>query len=184
MDENLIRSRMQKAVEELSTDVASIRTGRATPGLVDNIEVAVYGGTQKMTLREIASITAPDTQMIVIEPWDKSIIGEIRKGLLEANVGLNPNIDGEMIRIVLPPMTGEDRERYVKLLSQKLENARVVIRQIRGDAMQAIKKGFEAKEITEDQKFGQEKKAQELTDEFVAKIETIGETKKQELLTV
>lgn len=179
-----VRPQMQHAVELLTTDIGSIRTGRATPALVEGLEVSVYGGQQKMRIREIASITCPDTQLIQITPWDKSIIGDIRKGIMEANVGFNPSIDGENLRIVLPPMTGEDREKYVKLVSTKLENARVMIRQIRGDAMHTIKKNFEAKEITEDQKHHQEKQVQDLTDEFVGKVEKIGEAKKAELLQV
>ena len=101
-----------------------------------------------------------------------------------ANVGLNPNIDGEIIRIALPPLTTEDREKYVKLLSAKLENGRVMIRQIRGDAMHEIRKKFEVKEMTEDEKFAQEKRLQEITDEFIRKIEAVGERKKQELLQI
>ena len=97
---------------------------------------------------------------------------------------MNPSIDEELVRIVLPPLTTEDREKYVKLLSTKIENGRVMIRQTRGDEMHEIKKRFEVKEVSEDEKFGQEKRLQELTDEFVAKIEQIGENKKQELLQI
>lgn len=184
MDENQIRARMMGALQNLTTDVASIRTGRASPGLVDSLEVAVYGGQQRLKIREIASVNVPDPQMLVIDPWDKSIIGDIRKGILEANIGFNPSIDGEVIRIVLPPMTTEDREKYIKLLSAKLENAKVATRQIRADFMHDIKKSFEAKEISEDERKGKEKKLQDLTDEFVAKIEEVGEKKKKELLQV
>lgn len=184
MQETLVRSSMQHVIDLLVADISSIRTGRASPGLVEGLEVVVYGGQQKLRLREVASITAPDTQLLVIEPWDKSIIGEIRKSLMEANVGLNPSIDGELLRIVLPPMTTEDREKYVKLLSGKLEGSRVSVRQIRGDAMHSIKKSHEAKEISKDERFAQEKKLQSITDEFIAKIESIGERKKTELLLV
>src|SRR5687768_7376299 len=135
MDEASIKIQMQRAIDLLSADIASIRTGRASSGLVEGIEVSVYGGQSRMRVREVASINVPDTNMIIIEPWDKSIIGDIRKGIQEANVGFNPSIDGEQIRIVLPPMTAEDREKYVKLLSSKLEAAKVMVRQARGDAM-------------------------------------------------
>src|SRR3990167_5261673 len=184
MDESSVRGKMQQVLDLVTSDVGGIRTGRATPALVEGIEIAVYGGTQKLKLIELATISAPDTQTLVIDAWDKSIIGEIRQGILVANVGMNPSIDGEIIRIVLPPLTTEDRDKYVKLLSTKLENGRVMIRQTRGDEMHEIKKGFEAKEISEDEKFGQEKRLQELTDEFVAKIEEVGERKKQELLQI
>jgi ribosome recycling factor len=184
MDESSIRSKMQKAVDVLLTDIASIRTGRATPALVENIVVPAYGGTQRLKVVELAGITASDPTQIVISPWDKSIIGDIRKGILEANIGMNPSIDGEVIRIVMPPLTTEDREKYIKLLSVKLETGKVTIRQIRGDEMHELKNKFEAKDITEDEKFGSEKKLQELTDEYIGKIEQAGEKKKAELLQI
>ena len=181
MDENLVSSKFQKIVDLVVSDIGTIRTGRATPALVENIIVPAYGGTQKLKVVELAGISAPDPTQIVISPWDKSIIGDIRKGILEANVGMNPSIDGEVIRITMPPLTTEDREKYVKLLNQKLEAGKVMIRQIRGDEMHDIKKKFEAKEMSEDEKFGQEKSLQELTDQFIAKIESAGEKKKVEL---
>lgn len=184
MDEDLIASKFQKILDLVSSDIGTIRTGRATPALVENIIVPAYGGTQKLKVVELAGISAPDPTQIVISPWDKSIIGDIRKGILEANVGMNPSIDGEVIRIVMPPLTTEDREKYVKLLSQKLEAGKVMIRQVRGDEMHDIKKKFEAKEMSEDEKFAAEKKLQELTDQFVIKIEEMGEKKKQELLQI
>ncbi|MDP1710135.1 MAG: ribosome recycling factor [bacterium] len=184
MDETSVLFKMQASVDSLTSDISSIRTGRATPSLVENIVVPAYGGTQRLRVLEVASITAPDPSQLVISPYDKSIIGDINKGILEADIGMNPNIDGEIIRIVMPPMTTEDREKYVKLLSGKLENGKVTIRQIRADVMHEIKKKFEAKEITEDEKFGQEKKLQELTDSFIKKIEEAGEKKKQELLQI
>jgi ribosome recycling factor len=184
MDETSVRSKMQKVVDVMHGDLGSIRTGRATPALVENVMVPAYGGTQRLRIMELASITAPDPTSIVISPWDKSIIGDIKKGILEANIGMNPSVDGEILRIVMPPLTTEDREKYVKLLSSKLENGKVMVRQIRGDEMHDIKKKFEAKEITEDQHFAEEKKLQEITDEFIKKIEEMGEKKKQELLQI
>lgn len=184
MDEASIRGKMQQVLDLVTSDIGGIRTGRSTPALVEGIEIAVYGGTQKLKLIELATISAPDTQSLVIDPWDKSVIGEIRQGIMAANIGMNPSIDGEIIRIVLPPLTTEDREKYVKLLSTKLENGRVMIRQIRGDEMHEIRKRFEAKEVSEDEKFGQEKRLQEITDEFIKKIEDLGERKKQELLQI
>lgn len=184
MDTNLISSKMQKVVDSVTSDISGIRTGRATPSLVENISVPAYGGTQVMRVLEVASITAPDTTMLVISPWDKSIIGDIRKGILEANMGMNPSIDGEVIRISFPPLTTEDREKYVKLLSGKLENGKVLIRSVRADEMHDIKKSFEDKKITEDEKSDAESKIQELTDLYIGKIETLGESKRQELLTI
>ena len=184
MDESSVRSKMNEVVNLITSDIGAIRTGRATPALVEGLEIPVYGGQQKLKVQELSTISAPDTQSLVIDPWDKSIIGEIKQGILVANVGLNPMIDGEIIRISLPPLTTEDREKYVKLLSTKLESGRVMIRQIRGDSMHEIRKRFEEKEVTEDEKFAQEKKLQEITDEFIGSIEAVGERKKTELLQI
>jgi ribosome recycling factor len=184
MEETPVRSKMQQITDLVNSDIGGIRTGRATPALVEDIAVLVYGGQQKLKIQELATISAPDPQTIVIDPWDKSIIGEIRQGILLANVGMNPSIDGELIRINFPPLTTEDREKYVKLLSTKLENGRIMIRQIRGDGMKDIKEKFEAKELSEDDKFLAEKTLQGITDEFVGKIEELGEHKKAELLQI
>jgi len=184
MDEPSIRLQMQRVLDIIVGDIGSIRTGRATSSLIENLPVAVYGGAQKLKVLELATITTPDTQTIIVDPWDKSIIGEIRQGILVANIGMNPSIDGEIIRITLPPLTTEDREKYIKLLSTKLEGGRIMIRQVRGDAMHDIKKKFEEKELSEDEKFDAEKKVQAVTDEFVGKIDEAGERKKQELLRI
>ena len=184
MDEPSIRSKMQSSLDVVASDIAGIRTGRASPALVENVVCPAYGGTQRLKIVELATISAPDPSQIVINPWDKSIIGDIKKGIMEANIGMNPSIDGEIIRISMAQLTTEDREKYVKLLSAKLENGKVIIRQIRADEMHEIKKKFEAKEMTEDEKFGNEKKLQEITDEFVGKIEEMGEKKKTELLQI
>jgi ribosome recycling factor len=175
---------MQSSLEVVASDIAGIRTGRASPALVENVVCPAYGGTQRLKILELATISAPDPSQIVINPWDKSIIGDIKKGIMEANIGMNPSIDGEIIRISMAPLTTEDREKYVKLLSGKLENGKVIMRQVRADEMHEIKKKFETKEMTEDEKFGNEKKLQEITDEFVGKIEEMGEKKKVELLQI
>ncbi len=182
MDESQVKLQMQQVIDKLAGEIATIRTGRASPSLVENVDVAVYGGQQRLRILELASISAPDPTTIVIDPWDKSIIGEIKKGIEVLNLGMNPQIDGEIIRISMPALTSEDREKYVKLLSGKLEDGKIQIRKVRADAMHDIKKGYEDKIITEDQKFAQEKKLQSLTDEFIVKIEEIGEKKKKELL--
>lgn len=188
MNENEIREKMQRVVDNVRQDISSVRTGRVTPALVEDIMVEAYssspaGGT-KLRVKELASISAQDSQTLLITPWDKQVVGEIRKGIEAANVGLSPVISGDVIRITLPPLTAEDREKYVKLLHQKLENGRVSVRQARGDGMRDIKRGFEEKSITEDERSSQEKKLQELTDQFIAQIDEIGKTKESELRTV
>lgn len=182
MNEADVKQKMQGVLESLLQTTGAIRTGRATSSLVQNLVVAAYGGTQRLRILELASVAATDPQTLVVDPWNKSIIGEIKKGIEAANIGMNPVIDGEIIRISIPPLTTEDREKFVKLLAGKLEESRVAVRQIRADSMHDIKKEFEDKKITEDEKFSFEKNLQILTDEFVAKIEGMGEKKKSELL--
>lgn len=184
MDQVSLNQKFQKVVDLVTTDISSIRTGRATSSLVENIVVPAYGGTQRLRVMELATIASPDPTTLTISPWDKSIIGDVKKGILEANVGLNPNIDGEIIRIVVPALTTEDREKFVKLLSQKIENGKVMLRQVRADAMGDIKKAFEAKEITEDENFAEEKELQNLIDKFVKILEEKEATKKSELLQI
>ena len=184
MDEPSVRSKMQQVIELVLSDVSSVRTGRVTPSIVENIEVFVYGGQQKFKINELATNSASDAQTLLIDPWDKSIIGEIKQGIMGANVGLNPSVDGEVLRLSFPPMTTEDRQKFVKLLHTKIENGKVMIRQIRGDSMKDIKEGFEKKTLSEDEKFGYEKKLQEITDEFVEKIAQIGKNKEEELLQI
>lgn len=184
MDEKEISNKMQRALDALKDDLSGIRTGRATSSLVENVVVLAYGGAQRLKIMELASISVPDAQQIIVEPWDKSIIGEIRKGIEAANIGLNPSIDGDKIRLSVPPMTTEDREKFVKLLSQKMENARIMVRQVRGEGMQDIKKSFEEKALSEDQRELSEKNLQKITDEFIKKIEDMGMIKEQDLRKV
>ncbi|MBI2590834.1 MAG: ribosome recycling factor [Candidatus Blackburnbacteria bacterium] len=181
MQEDQIRSRMDKVLENVRVDIATIRTGRATPALVEDVPVLVYGGAQKLRILELATISAPEAHSLLISPWDKSIVGEIRKGLEAANLGFNPIIAGEEIRINLPPLTAQDRENYVKLLHQKLEAGRVGIRQARQEGMHNIKNKAESKDLTEDEVVVQEKNLQAITDKYIAEIEEMGKRKESEL---
>ncbi len=178
------REHMKKAIEVTMMDLSSIRSGRATPALVENIPVAAYGGTQKMRILEMATITTMDAKTIVIAPYDPSTISEIEKGILEANSGLTPVIDGEVIRISIPSLSTERRQEYIKLAKAKLESGRVMIRQIRHDAMKHIKKALDEKTITEDQKDYGDKMVQKLTDEMIAEIDGFGAKKEAELMQV
>jgi len=175
---------MAQVFSMVQSDLGSLRTGKASAALVDDLAVMVYGGQQKLKIKELAGVSSPDHETLIIEPWDKSIIGEIRQGILSANIGMNPSINGQIIRISFPPMTTEDREKYTKLLATKLESGRVMIRQVRQEGMHDIKKAFEEKSLSEDEKFAEEKKLQEITDEFVEKINVMGEKKKEELLQI
>lgn len=175
------QQKMQKVVDLLKDDLSTIRTGRATPSLVENVVVAVYGGSTKLRILELATITASDPQTLLLTPFDASIIGEMQKGIMEANIGMTPTIDGNVIRISIPPLSGERREQLTKLMHQKLENGRIQARQIRHDAMSAIKKQFVEKELSEDEVSRLEKEIQKITDDVTSEIKTMGEKKEEEL---
>lgn len=184
MDEGSLRQKMQEVMDIVVSDVATIRTGAASPSMIQEIMINAYGGQQALKIIELATVTSPDAESLAIDPWDKSIIGDIKKGIDAANIGLNPSIDGEIIRISVPPLTSEDRQKFVKLLSVKIENGKIMIRQARGGFLEQIRKSFEKKEMGEDEKFTQEKKLQEITDEFNNKLEEAKKKKENELLKV
>ncbi len=178
------KQKMQRTADVFGTEIASIRTGRATTALVENIEVPAYGGTARMKILEVGTIAVTDPQTITIQPWDGSIIGDIKKGIMEANVGLNPMIDGALIRISVPPLTSERRQEFVKLLHQRTEEAKVSLRQVRHDKMSEIKRTLEDKDINEDDQVRLEKQLQEETDKFVAKVDEASGKKEEEIMTV
>lgn len=178
------RQRMEKSLEILKTEMATVQTGRATPALIENIVCSVYQGTQKLRLIELGSITAPDPQTLVVQPWDGSVIGEIKQGILVANVGLTPVIDGGVIRISVPPLTTERRQEYIKLIRRKAEEARVAVRNVRRDKMVEIKKNFDNKLLSEDEEFKAEQDLQKITDEYINKIDETGRKKERELLQI
>lgn len=165
-------------------DLSSVRSGRATPALVENILITAYGGTTKMRVMEMATITAMDAKTIMIAPYDPSQMGDIEKGIQEANVGLTPVVDGEVIRITIPPLSEERRQEYLKLAKAKLESGKIMIRQIRQQGMKDFGREEEAGTISEDQRKVGEKKLQELTDEMVAELETMEEKKEAELMQI
>ena len=175
---------MQQAVEMVRGDVGTIRTGRATPSLVEDVVIDAYGGQQQLRVVELATISAPEPRTIIVAPWDQNIIGEIKQGIEKAKSGLTPVIAGEVIRVNLPLMTSEDRDNYIKMLHQKLENGRISVRQVRQDGMHKIKREVEEEGLSEDNKILKEKKLQEITDEHIGQIDEIGKSKETELGTV
>lgn len=184
MNEDDLKARMAGVLEVVRTDVASVRTGRATPSLVQDIVVTTYGGAQKLRVVELGTVTAPDTRTLVISPWDKSTVFDIKRALEEANIGANPTVDNDAVRINFPPMTSEDRQAYIKILGAKLENGKIMVRRVRQEAMEETRRAFDEKEFGEDEKYRREERIQKLTDEYVAKIEEIGEKKEAELMQV
>ena len=170
-----------KVLDILKGDLDTIRTGRATPSLVENIIINAYGGTAKLKVMELATIGAIDTQTLVITPFDPSIIGEIQKGIEAANAGFTPNIDGNLIRISIPPLSQERRGELIKAMRLKLENGKIMVRQVRHEAMDDIKKEFAG---LEDDIKRQEKEVQKIVDDTVETIENWGQQKEEELMKI
>jgi len=174
--------KMIKTEQVVQHEFAGVRTGKASPGLVENIIVEAYDS--QMRLRELAGITTPEHRMLVIQPWDASTLHPIEKAIQKANLGLNPMIQGKIIRIALPELSEERRHEFVKIVHKMTENGRVAIRHVRRDALEHMKK--EAKEgvITEDDLEHGEKEAQKLTDEYIGKLDAHLAHKEKEIMTV
>ena len=179
-----MRARMQKALLVLQEDLSTVRTGRAMPSLIENVVVAVYGGAQRLRIKELATISASDPQTLVLQPFDPSIAGEIQKGIMEANVGLTPSSDGNIIRISIPPLSEERRLELIKLMKQKLENGKIAIRQIRQDARNTVRKEHNNKEISEEQMFAIDEDIQKITDATMLPVDEMGRRKEAELLQI
>ncbi len=179
-----VKDRMGKVLDVLQTDLSTIRTGRATPSIIENVAVSVYGGSTRLKLLELATITVSDPQTLTITPFDASIIEEIAKGILEANIGFTPVTDGGLIRITIPPLSEERRTQLIRLMKQKLENGRIMVRQVRHEAMNEIKKQENDKTISEDDLLRVEKEVQKITDEIIFQIEELGRRKEEELMQI
>lgn len=177
------RQKMSDVLAMLASELASFKAGRATPALVEKIMVEVYG--TKMPLVELATISIPESNQLVVTPFDQTIIKNIEKALsMDRGLGLSPVVDGNAVRLKIPPLTEEKRKELVKVLHQKLEAARVMIRQVRAEKMAEIRRAFESKEIHEDQRRQMGEDLQKLTDEMTKKVEEMGKTKEQELMQI
>lgn len=178
-----IRQKMTKALELLVNELATLKTGRASPVMVEKIMVEAY--ETRMPLEELTTISTPSPNQLLITPFDQTIIKNIERALaMERNLGLSVIVDEGVIRVNIPPLTEERRQEFIKILNQKLEAGRIMIRQLRHDKMAESKRNFEAKQLNEDEKFRQEQDLQKLTDEFIQKIEEIGKAKEAELLAI
>lgn len=181
---NQVDAKMRRALAVLHEDFATVRTGKASPALVENIVIPAYGGTQPLKVLELATIHAQDNNTLVIAPFDRSIVAEIEKGISSANVGLNPIVDGEILRINLPPLTEERRTEMVKLIKQKSEAAKVSLRQVRHEGMEDVKRIAKEAGHSEDEVAHFEKEIQKLTDEYSKKIDDDLFEKEKELMTL
>lgn len=179
-----MKQKMQKALLVLQDDLATVRTGRAMPSLVENVVVSVYTGTQRLKIKELATISVSDPQTLVLQPFDPSIAAEMQKGIMEANIGLTPSSDGNIIRISIPPLSEERRRDLIKLMRQKLENGKITIRQIRQDARNVVRKQHLDKEISEEQMFRTDQEIQKITDEIILVVTEMGSKKEAELLQI
>lgn len=176
------KEKMEKALELLTNELATVRVGRASSSLVENILVEAYG--TRMRILELALISTPELNQILIKSYDPGNAEAIKRAVLEANLGLNPVVDAEFIRITIPPLTTERREEMVRLIGQRLEGARISIRQIRQEAMKKVDQDFEAKELSEDEKFRLRGEIQKIVDEVNERIEDLGKAKEQELMEI
>lgn len=174
--------KMEKTEQVVQHEFTGVRTGKASPSLVENILVEVYGS--HMRIRELAGITAPEPRMLMIQPWDATSIHPIEKAIQKSNLGLNPSINGKFIRIVLPELSEERRLEFVKIVRKMAEDGRVAIRHVRRDAIEAIKKLDKAGGVSEEEIETAEKEVQKLTDQFSTKIDQHVAQKEKEILTV
>jgi ribosome recycling factor len=177
-----LRQRMVRSVEVLQEDLMSIRTGRASPALVEKLQVEYYG--TMTSLNQMASIAAPEPRLLVIRPWDTSALHEIERAILKSDLGLTPMNDGKLIRLNIPRLTEERRRELVKVVARRVEEARVAIRNLRRDALQDLKDFEKEKMISEDDFFRGKEKVQELTDEFIEQIDEIGKRKEAEVMEI
>ncbi len=179
---NDLKSSMEKIVDRLRSEVGSLRTGRATPALVEELVVDYYGA--KTPLKAVAAISAPNPRELVIQPWDKAAIPAIETAIQASSLGLAPIADRDVIRLTIPPLNEERRKELVKLLHRHAEDARIHIRQEREDALRDIDRKEKAKEISEDERFRRRAEVQKTVDEANKKVEDMSAAKEKEILTV
>ena len=174
--------KMEKTEQVVVNEFAGVRTGKASASLVENILVEAYGS--QMRIRELAGITSPEPRMLVIQPWDAASLQPIEKAIQKANLGMNPAVQGRIIRLAFPELSTERRQEFVKMTKKMAEDGRVALRHVRRDAMELLKKHAHDSGITEDQEKQAEKDLQKLTDQFSAKIDQHLAHKEKEIMTV
>ncbi len=177
-----IEPKMQRAVEAMERDFAGIRTGRASAALVERIMVEYYG--TPTPLNQIAGISTPDAHLIVIQPWDRSVLSAIEKAITKSDIGIMPNVDGTVVRLNVPPLTEERRREMVKQVRRRMEEARVEIRNLRRDAADQLKKAMRDGDLSEDEERRELEGLQKLTDRFTDAIDSRGERKEADVMEV
>jgi len=174
--------RMKKTISSLKDEFNGIRTGRASPALLDRIKVDYYG--QKSPLSQVATVSVPEARLIVVQPWDRSLFSEIEKAILKSELGLNPSNDGKVIRIAIPPLTEQRRKELVKSAKAIAEQSRVAVRNIRRDGLEDVKKQQSAGGVAEDLLKKEEEELQKLTDAYIVQIAKVLEEKEKEIMEV
>lgn len=176
------RARMEAAVESLRNDLATIRTGRASPALLDRIRVDYYG--TPTPLQQLAGVSVPEPAMLMIRPWDRSTLGLIERAILQSDLGLTPNNDGQVIRLTIPVLTEERRRELARVVAKRVEEGRVAVRNIRRDSLSDLKEMESAKLITEDDLNDGKERLQKLTDSYIERLEEVGKLKHDEIMQV
>jgi ribosome recycling factor len=171
---------MKSANEALRRDLATLRTGRASTGIVEHLQVEAYGAP--MPLNQLASLSVPEARLITIQPWDKQNLAQIERAILQANLGLNPSNDGTILRIPIPALTEERRKELVKMVHQRVEEGRVSLRNARRDSIDQVRSQEKKKEVSEDERRRAEDRLQKLTDDYTNKINELGQAKEKELM--
>lgn len=182
MDLQKLEERMQKTIDVFQENLSEIRAGRANPAILNKITVEYYG--VPTPINQVAGISVPEARLIVIQPWDASILKSIEKAILASDIGLNPNNDGKVIRLNFPELTEERRKELVKDIKKIAEEARVSVRSIRRDGMDDLKNELKNSEISEDEKSSSEDKVQKLTDKYVAEIDRLLEVKEKDIMNI
>ena len=182
MTNSELKVKLDKSLEFLKSEMAQIRTGRANPGLLEDIVVEAYGA--KMTVKELGSIMNLDPQTLVISPWDRGLLSSISKAIRDSEVKLNPVEESDRLRVPVPSLTEERRKEFSKLLSVKIEETKNTMRNVRQEAMKEIDRDFSDKLIGEDEKFRLKEEVEKIVKEFVEKAEELGEHKRQEIMTI
>jgi ribosome recycling factor len=176
------KSRMRKALDSMRKDFQGIRTGRATPAILDSIRVSVYG--QEMPIKQLASISVPEARMIVIQPWDKGSLSEVEKAIQKSDLGINPTNDGKLLRLISPPLTEERWKDLVKQVKKRGEECKVAIRNVRRDALDFLKEMEKEGDISEDDHHRGQEEFQKLTDEISKEVDKIAEMKEVEIMEI
>jgi ribosome recycling factor len=175
-------SKMQKTVQVLRREMETIRSGRATSALVDQIMVEAYG--TNTPLSQLASISVPEARLLLIQPWDRSIVGSVQKAIQKSDLGLNPMSDGEVLRLVIPPPTEERRKELVKVVHKRVEDAKIAVRNVRRDALEELRKLEKDKKVSKDESMRATEKLQKLTDRFIGEVSKVGADKESEIMEV